>query len=71
MTSLQSKEVDMYPEICIVENHAIKGHAVGRLLDASELQKRIVLALQFSTFALRKEGRSQPWNHRIPRTWLS
>ena len=39
----------MYPEICIVEGHAVKRHAVRSLLDASELQKSVVLALQLNT----------------------
>ena len=39
----------MYPEICIVEDHTIKGHAVGRLLNASKLQKSIILALKLNT----------------------
>ena len=43
----------MYPEVGAVEHNAIKRHAVGCLLDTSELQKRIVLALGISRLLVR------------------
>ena len=43
----------MYPEVGVVEHNAIKRHAVGCLLDTSELQKRIVLALGISRLLVR------------------
>ena len=42
---LIAMEEHVYPEVCIVEDHAVKRHAIGCLLNASELQKSIVLAL--------------------------
>lgn len=58
MAGLSIREQHVYPEICIVEDHAVKCHAVGSLLNASELQKSVVLALQLNRLPVAKEGGS-------------
>lgn len=63
ITAVSIKEEHVYPEICVLEDHAIKRHAVGGLLDASELQKGIVLALKLSTFPMTKGREVSVWNH--------
>lgn len=57
------EEQHLYPERCVVEDHTIKRHAVGSLLNTSELQKSIVLALQLTTFEATKERKNISPDH--------